>query len=101
RSRMPVILERNFTVRRGFTHSIWAQSKPGLKCDSKQLGLEPSNAGQAALRGQLDDAGLNSPGALLRITRDETRRFAWTKDTRDPGNHFIRQTIAEETIPSP
>ncbi len=100
-TRMPVMLERNFTVRKSFTHSVWAQAKPGLKCDRPQLALEPSNGGQVALRGQLDEAGLSSPAALLRVARDEALRFAWTRDTRNPGEHFIRQTITAETNPAP
>ena len=100
-TRMPVFLERNFTVRKGFMHSVWAQARPGLKSDSKPLGLEPSNGGQVALRGQISDSELVSPQALLRIPRDENLRFAWTKDTRAASNRFIRQTIAEENIPAP
>ena len=99
--RLPVILERNFTLRKGFRHAIWAQAAPGLKCDSPQLALEPSNDGQVALRGQLDDAALNSPTAVLGVTRDGTRRFAWTKDLRDTTNQFIRQTITDEPLPVP
>ena len=99
--RLPVILERNFTLRKGFRHAIWAQAAPGLKCDSPQLALEPSNDGQVALRGQLDDAALNSPTAVLGVTRDGTRRFAWTKDLRDTTNQFIRQTITDEALPAP
>jgi hypothetical protein len=99
--RLPVLLERNFTVRKGFTHAVWAQAPDGLKSDCTLLALEPSNGGQVALRGQVDDAALTTPKALLRVKRDATRRFAWTKDTRSPGDRFIRQTITEESPTAP
>ncbi len=99
--RMPVWLERNFTVRKGFTHAVWAQAPDGLKSDCAQLALEPSNGGQVALRGQVEDMALATPKALLRVKRDATRRFAWTKDTRSPGDRFIRQAITEESPTAP
>jgi hypothetical protein len=91
--RMPVLLERNFTVPKGFTHAVWAQAPDGLKSDSTQLALEPPSGGQVALRGQVDDSALATPRTA--------RRFSWTKDTRSPGDHFIRQTIADENSPAP
>jgi len=99
--RMPVLLERNFTVRKGFTHAVWAQAQDGLKSDCAQLALEPSNGGQMALRGQVDDSALATPRTLLRVKRDPAKRFAWTKDTRSPGDHFIRQTITDEASSAP
>jgi hypothetical protein len=95
-TRLPAILERNFTVRRDFHHSVWAQSMPGLTCENKQLGREPSNGGQVSLRGELKDDELNSPTALLHVSRKGELRHAWTKDTRDSENQFIRQIITEE-----
>jgi len=99
--RMPVLLERNFTIRKGFTHAVWAQAQVGLQSDCTQLALEPSNGGQVALRGQVDDSALATPRTLLRVKRDATRRFAWTKDPHSPGDQFIRQTITDETPPAP
>jgi len=100
-ARLPILLERNFTVRKGFTHSVWAQASEGLKSDCPQLAREPSSQGQVALRGQVDDSTLATPASLLRIPRDANQRFAWTKDTRTTGEHYIRQTISDETRPAP
>ena len=99
--RMPVLLERNFTIRRGFAHSVWAQSSEGLKSESSELAVEPSNGGQVALRGQIEDSTLATPRTLLRVKRDSAKRFAWTKDTRSPREQFIRQTVVEETAATP
>jgi hypothetical protein len=100
-SRLPLFLERNFTVRKSLTHFVWAQGTPGLTSACKQLASEPSNDGMIALRGQINDAQLASPEALLKIARDPNHSYAWTKDIRSPGDHFIRQVIQEDTSPMP
>lgn len=95
--RLPVALERNFTVRKNFKHAVWAQSPTDLASDCPTLALEPSNHGQMALRGAMDDRELNSPRSLLRVRRTAARRFAWTKDTRSAGGQFIRQETFPQT----
>lgn len=99
--RMPMLLERNFTIRKGFTHAVWAQAAGGLKSDCTELALEPSNGGQVALRGQIEDSVLSSPRALLHVQRNAGKRIAWTKDTRSAGEQFIRQAIVEESASTP
>lgn len=99
--RLPVLLERNFTIRRGFAHAVWAQAPDGLKSDCTELALEPSNGGLVALRGQVEDSVLAAPRTLLRVKRDANKRFAWTKDTRLNEERFIRQTISEESATPP
>ncbi len=99
--RLPVVLERNFTVRKSFTHTVWAQAMEGLESDCAALKLESSNHGQVALRGMMEDRELGTPRGLLRVKRNPARRFAWTKDTRNPGEHFVRQEVFSQTATSP
>ena len=99
--RLPVVLERNFTVRKDFKHAIWAQSPTDLETACAALALEPSNDGQVAVRGMMDDGELISPRALLRVRRPAARRFAWAKDTRSSGEQFIRQEIYSPSMTAP
>jgi len=91
--RLPAVLERNFTIRKDFSHAVWAQAAGGLESDCPALALEPSNHGQLALRGQVTDHDLATSRAVLRVHRSPNRPFAWTKDTRNAGENFIRQEI--------
>lgn len=100
-ARLPVVLERNFTVAKEFKHAVWAQSSTDLETGYAALALEPSNHGQVAVRGLLDDHELSSPQALLHVHRPPARRFAWTKDTRSSGEHFIRQEILPQLPTTP
>jgi len=99
--RMPILLERNFTIRKGFMHAVWTQAPAGLRSDCPELALEPSNGGQVALRGQIEDSVLATPRSLLRVKRDAEKRFAFTKNTRGGGEHFIRQSIVAATSAPP
>lgn len=96
--RLPIILERNFTVRKDFKHTVWAQSPTELKSECATLTTEPSDHGQVALRGLLDDQELASPHALLQAQRQPARRFAWAKDTRSSGERYIRQEVFSELV---
>lgn len=95
--RLPAVLERNYTIRKDFSHAVWAQAAGGLESDCPSLALEPSNHGQLALRGQMTDHDLATARAVLRVHRSPNRPFAWTKDTRNPGENFIRQEILAHT----
>lgn len=99
--RLPVVLERNFTVRKDFKHAVWAQSPTDLETQCAALAPEPSNASQLAVRGMIAEGELVSPRALLRVRRPAARRFAWAKDTRSPGEHFIRQEISSTSVTAP
>lgn len=97
--RLPVVLERNFTVTKDFTHAIWAQSPGGLESDCPTLALEPFHQDQMALRGTLADSELATTRAVLQVRRPMHRRFAWTQDTRNPDGQFIRQEIIAQPAP--
>jgi hypothetical protein len=99
--RLPVALERNYTVPKEFKHSVWAHGPVGMTSDCGAMSLEPFTQGQVALRGQVEDQELSNPRGLLHVPRNTDRRFAWTKDTRTAGNHFIRQEIFTETQAQP
>jgi hypothetical protein len=92
--RLPVALERNFTVNKSFEHAVWAQAAGDIASDCTALAREVSNHGQWALRGGLSETELVSSRSLLRIPRAPARRCAWTKDTRNPNEQFIRQEIS-------
>jgi len=93
--RLPMLLERNFTIPQGFQHSVWAHSRSELKSANPHLAFEPGYKGDKTLRGQITDTELVSTESLLRVTRDPARISAWTQDTRDSGKRFIRQSISE------
>jgi hypothetical protein len=98
--RLPCFLERNFTIRKGFTHALWAQSPGLLSGGNPALAPEISTNGAATLRGSLNDTELSSPAALLTVHRKTPARVAWAKDTLG-GGQFIRQTIVEEPVSPP
>jgi hypothetical protein len=99
--RLPVFLERNFSLPPAFQHTVWVEAPGALSTAASQLVAEASRPGHTALRGQLDNAGLASPRAVIRVARAPANRFAWTPDTRSADGQFIRQTIAEEPLPKP
>jgi hypothetical protein len=99
--RLPKVLERNYTVRKEFTHAVWAHGPVGLASDCPTLSLEPFTQGQVALRGQVEDRDLANPRTLLRVARSAGRRFAWTKDTRNSDEQFIRQEIFTQPAAQP
>jgi len=90
---LPSVLERNFSIPKDFRHAVWAQSPHPLQSDCKSLGLEPSNHGQLALRGEMTDADLGTPRGLIQLQR-QPERFAWTANSRTATSGFIRQEIA-------
>lgn len=99
--RLPVVLERNYTVRKEFTHAVWAHGPAGLVSGCPTLLPEPFTQGQVALRGQLEDRELSNPRTLLQVPRIAGWRFAWTKDTRNAGDHFVRQEIFTQATVQP
>ena len=99
--RLPEFLERNFTLPPAFQHTVWVEAQGTISTAASQLVPETSRPGHTALRGQLPNAELASPRAVIRVPRDPANHFAWTKDTRSADRQFIRQTIAEEPLPKP
>jgi hypothetical protein len=98
--RLPAFLERNFSLREGFTHSFWADGGE-VKSTNPKLVPSLNAAGKPALHGQLSNAELASPAGLVRVNRDPKVRHAWTADTRAGAGHFIRQSIGEEPAAPP
>ena len=101
RLRLPLFLERNFSLREGVRHAVWAEAPGALTTTTTQLASEVSRPGFKALRGRLDNAELVSPRALLRVERDPAKRFAWARDTRGPDGQFIRQELRDEEVTTP
>jgi hypothetical protein len=98
--RLPTMLERNFSIREGFTHSVWVDGGE-LQPTAPQLVVSTNAAGQMALRGQLSNLELASPGAVFRVKRDPAVRHAWTRDSRSASPQFIRQTLTEQPARTP
>jgi hypothetical protein len=94
--RLPVFIERNFSIPSSLAHAVWAESPAELNGASPKLASEVSRPGYRAVRGSLDEGELSSLAGLLRVTRDPAQRVAWTKDTRDPHGRMVRQTLQEE-----
>jgi len=92
--RLPCLLERNFNIREGVRHSVWAGGACEIKPGSNALTTGAAEAGHSALRGMLTNGELSSPMALLTVARDPLQLSAWTKDTRAAGEKFIRQRVA-------
>jgi hypothetical protein len=101
RLRLPLLLERNFSLREGVRHAVWAEAPTALTAATTQLVAEVSRPGFVALRGQLDNAELVSHRALLRVARDPAKRFSWVRDVRGPDGQFIRQELREEVVIPP
>ena len=98
--RLPCLTERNFSIRQGFTHAVWAQSPGLLTSSNTAVTVEVSSSGASTLRGSLNDTQLSSPGALILVQRAASAVNAWTHNTLG-GGLFIRQTVTAEPSPPP
>jgi len=98
--RWPAFLERNFSLREGFNHSLWVEDGE-VKATGVKLTSAVNSAGKTSLHGQLSNAELTSPDSVLRVKRDPAARPAWTRDTHSAEPQFIRQTITEQPATTP
>lgn len=98
--RLPSLLERNFSLREGFTHSLWVEGGT-LKPASAKLTPTVNADGKPAWHGPLSNAELAASAGVVRVSRDPQVRHAWTADTRAGADAFIRQTLAEEPGAAP
>ena len=99
--RWPCFLERNFTIPEGFKHVVWAESKQKLEARGAGLRAENTQAGLAAVRGEVAESDVSLPHNVVRVHRDNAARQAWTTDTRGDAGGTIRQVIVESPSAPP
>lgn len=93
--RLPLFLERNFSIHSGFTHAVWTEAPTDLESVSPSLARETPRPGRRALRGAIADRDLAGPSALVRVPRNPAVRVVWTGDPRAADGSCVRQTLAE------
>lgn len=99
--RWPHFIERNFTLRETFSHSLWMQSGLPIEAPGGKLKSEPGKPGDYALHGQAQDKELADPWAVMRVQLPPGSREAWTRETREEGGAIIRQSLVERPVAKP
>lgn len=89
--RLPCILERNFEIRPGESHSIWMESKQPLEGARAGLKQDQSKPGAWAWRGEVSDADLGGVNGVLRAQRVSGGTAAWVKDNQGTNADYVLQ----------
>jgi hypothetical protein len=97
----PHFLERNFTLKEEFRHSVWLEAPAALATEGKVLTAAPGKNGGFAIRGQANDTELAAARNAVRVRRDGAARLSWAKDTRSQDSAFVRQSIVETAATPP
>ena len=100
--RWPCFLERNFTIREDFRHSLWLDSSQALESMGGKLAPEQGKPGYYAIRGQVRDGELSAPQATVRVHRHAEVVQVWTPDSRgEDGEMLVRQSLGKTTVEPP
>lgn len=99
--RLPVFLERNFSIPDGVQHAVWVDTGGPAVTELDQLTAESTASGGTALHGRLTNGQLASPDSLIEVERDPAIIYAWTTDTCSGNGAFIRQSITESPVMRP
>jgi len=91
--RWPCFLERNFTIREDFKHTVWTEAKQPLSVPSGDLKVEQSHSGVEVVRGHLTQQGLGDPENAVIVRRSPGVKQAWVVDSREETQRIIRQKI--------
>lgn len=98
--RLPHFLERNFGIPHETAHAVWIEAKNPLQ-PAGPLFAEQPRAGLYAVRGELKDAELAEPSAIIRTIRSGEVTEAWMRDTFQGDGQIVRQFISEEATATP
>jgi hypothetical protein len=89
----PCFIERNFTIREDFQHTVWLESEQALSASGLTSGR--SSAGAFTLNGEVSDLSFSA----LKLSRAIPWQASVASDPRQPGK-FVRQAIdAKATQP--
>ncbi|HUR45041.1 MAG TPA: VIT domain-containing protein, partial [Candidatus Saccharimonadales bacterium] len=94
----PYFLERNFSMREGFAHNLWLESKAPIEVGGKVLSSSRGADGKFQLRGGLSDANLSRFGGAIQVSLPPSTKETWATDKRQPG-YVVRQSIGD--VPAP
>lgn len=100
--RLPHFLDRNFGIPDGTsTHAIWIEAKNPLRMEGGKLSAEQPKAGLYAVRGELKDAELSAPAAVVRTDRSSEATEAWSRDALQKDVRVVRQFVSEDETTTP
>jgi hypothetical protein len=100
--RLPHFLDRNFRVADEAAHAVWIEAGSPLRAEGGRLLAEHPKAEVYAVRGELKDAELSEPAAVIRAVRSVEVVEAWARDTLVGGDaSIVRQFVGEEETATP
>jgi hypothetical protein len=99
--RLPHFLDRNFGVSDGAAHAIWIEAKNPLRMEGGKLLAEQPKAALYAVRGELKDAELSAPAAVVRASRSVEVTEARSRDPLHGEGRVVRQFVGEDETTTP
>ncbi len=100
--RLPVIVERNFTLSPTTAHHIWVEAKQPLTATDTALTAEAAPGGVFALRGQISDVQLlDATQAVVHAARLPEVTTSWTPDPLKGSDAVIVQKLEHQPATRP
>ncbi len=99
RTRLPVMVERNFNLRGTLKHAIWVESRSLLASDHKDFKASQHEDGDQILQGQLSDRALLSAQSTIEVERAQASQKVFTP-ARQP-QESILQELSKQSAQAP
>ena len=99
RTRLPVMVERNFNLRGALKHAIWVESRSKLTSDHTGFKASQHDDGDHILEGQLADPVLISAESTIEVERAQASQKVFTQARKSEQN--ILQELSRESTQAP
>ncbi len=96
RTRLPVMVERNFNLRGALKHAIWVESRSKLTSDHTGFKASQHDDGDHILEGQLADPVLISAESTIEVERAQASQKVFTQ-ARKPEQSILQELSREST----
>ena len=99
RTRLPVMVERNFNLRGALKHAIWVESRSKLTSDHTGFKASQHDDGDHILEGQLADPVLISAESTIEVERAQASQKVFTQARKS--EQSILQELSRESTQAP
>ena len=99
RTRLPVMVERNFNLRGALKHAIWVESRSKLTSDHTGFKASLHDDGDHILEGQLADPVLISAESTIEVERAQASQKVFTQARKS--EQSILQELSRESTQAP
>ncbi len=99
RTRLPVMVERNFNLRGALKHAIWVESRSKLTSDHTGFKTSQHDDGDHILEGQLADPVLISAESTIEVERAQASQKVFTQARKS--EQSILQELSRESTQAP